>query len=444
MAIAKTIYIDKSSDKFLLDAYNGTGGFKFGYYLVPHGREDEDDFKTRQTLAIYPNYCRKLVGVLMGFLTKDAPSREDMSDLYAQFVSNADGQGKELDAVLFVYQRLAMILGTVYIIVDKPTTQGDTKATEAMPYLAMRKRNQLVHECKDACGVWDSVTFCEEVSGKTQYRTFTKTGWQITEHENGSGVLSQGTYNLGEVPVVPLHIAEPLEPTDSECTSFYYDIAQRVWELYNVLSEMRDQERQQAFAILTMPYTDPSELEKLKDITIGTKNGLPYNANGGGQPAFIAPPPDPLQHFTARIESIKADIFSLASLEFIGNVQPSGEALSWHFTQTNSALNSMAKGFENAENHICRLVHKWQGQTPQGKISYPNNFNIADVKKALEIAMDSINLNLGPVFNRTVKKLAARQVLQNDVSAQTLADIEADIDANGDIYGDRLQQQAGL
>lgn len=448
MAIATQTKLDKTSDQFLLDSYSGLGGYASGAYLVPHGREEDDDLLERKNLAVYRNYARKVVNVFIGFLWKQGPTR-DTDDLYAQFMVNANGAGGKLNAVLSSYQRLAMLLGTVYVIVDKAKTQGQTKADQAVPYLALRLKSQLVAESKNAAGVWQSVTFSEMDGKDTVYRTFALNGWKLTKDIEGNDVVikdgkaEQGTYTLNRVPVVRLHISEPLNPTDSYSQSFFYDLAQLCWELYNVSSELRELERQQAFSILTFPVADDKERERLQNLQVGTKNGLAYNPAGGGKPGYIAPPPDPMEHCMKRMAAIVDEIYCLANLEFIGSVQPSGEALSWHFMETNCSLSDMAEQGERAETEIAQLVYLWQGQTFNGNISYPADFNMSDVAKELGIALDAITMDMGPEFVKALKKRSVRQVLGNDVSAQTMTAIDAEIDAQGDTYGNRLAQQAG-
>jgi hypothetical protein len=433
--------IDRTSDQFLLDAYSGQGGFATGEYLVAHPRESDEKFTRRKELAVYPNYCRKIVNVFMGFLWKQAPNRET-DELYGQFMANADGAGSKLDALLFSYQRLAMILGTVYIIVDKPKTQGQTRADQALPYLALRLPGQLESETKDAAGRWTSVTFSETLDGETVYRTFTTTGWKLSKKADGSDVIDQGEYSLGRVPVVRFHIEKPLDPTDSRSQSWFYDLAGLNWDLFNARSELRELFRGQTFAILALPVADASEMEKLKDLTISTENALTFNATAGGQPGFIAPPADPVKLYIEQIAGTVTDIYRVANLEFVGGVQQSGVALSFHFQEANSSLGGMAGEGEAAETEIASLVYAWQGREFTGNIAYPNEFNITELKAALEIAMDSVTLGLGAKFDKAIKKRTVRQILANDVAPTTLQAIDDEIDAQGDNYGDRVAQEA--
>lgn len=433
--------IDRTSDPFLLDAYSGQGGFASGGYLIAHPRESDEKFARRQTLAVYPNFTRKIVDVFMGFLWKQSPARES-DDLYTQFAMDADGAGGKLDRLLFSYQRLAMILGTVYLIVDKPQAQGLSRADQAMPYLALRLPGQLIAEQQDAAGRWVSVTFSEIMGRETVYRTFTLQGWVLSQDVQGLQVLGQGNYALGRVPVVRLHIAKPLNPVDSRAQSWVYDLAGLNWDLYNTRSELRELFRAQTFAILALPVVDDSERERLKDLTISTENALTYNPAGGGEPSFIAPPADPVNLYMQQIANTITDMYRVANLEFVGGVQQSGVALSFHFQEANASLRGMAEQCEAAENEIAQLVYLWQGREFDGNISYPAEFNMSDIAQAISIAMDSVTLGIGSEFDKAIKKRLAKQILGNDAAPSTMQAIDAEIDASGDVFGDRLLKQA--
>ncbi len=435
--------IDRTSDQFLLDAYTGKGGFATGEYLLPHPRETADKLALRKQLAVYPNYTRKIVDVYMGFLWKQAPSRE-VDDLYSQFMSDADGAGSSIDRLLFTYQRLAMILGTVYVIVDKAAIDAKTRAEEPLPYLVLRLPGQLVAEEKDVTGRWLSVTFAEKQGKDQVFRTFTRAGWVLSAEKDGSGIIDSGVYQLGQVPVVPLHAAQPLNPTDSRASSWVYDLANLNWDLYNARSELRELFRAQTFAILTLPVNDDREREALKDLTISTENALTYNPTGGGRPEYIAPPPNPIQLYEESIANTVENIYKVANLEFVGGVQQSGVALSFHFQEANSTLRGIAERCEQAENQIAELVALWMGRDFNGHIAYATDFNISDLKEEIAVAMDSVTLGMGPEFDKTIKKRLARKILANDTAPSVMNAIDNEIDAAGDSYGDRLQQQVSV
>lgn len=442
--MAVTNYIDfKSTDQFLLDSYTGKGGYLSGQYLTQHLRESDDKFTRRLKNLVYPNFCRKITDVFMGFLWQQSPNRTVPDDLYAQFVDNCDNQGGKLDQVLASYQRLAMLLGTVFVIVDKPQTQGATRAEQAMPYLSVRLKHQLINEIKDRHGVWQSVTFCEDdEDGGEQYRTFTTTEWFVSKDADKSEIIEQGTHSLGKVPVVRLHIAKPLLPCDTCAETFFYDLAILNWKLYNLESELRELERAQVFSILTVPAASKEERERLTSMKIGTDNGLVYDPTGGGKPDYIAPPSDPTEHYLKRMEQTKDTIYQVANLEFVGGVQQSGVALDFHFRECNSGLRTMAEQCEAAEREVAELVYGWQGSDFEGSIAYANDFNLQDVAKAIGVALDSIPLSMGETYEKSIKKRLAKGVLGNDVDQETLTQIDVEIDAMGDLYQDQLTKEA--
>jgi hypothetical protein len=432
--------INKSSDQFLLASYEGSGGFKTGDYLVRHVREQDDEFLRRKQLAIYPNYCRKIVDVYGGYLWKVPPNRTGLNDVYSAFLKNADGIGTDLDNVLANYQRLANILGTVYIIVDKSPTKATSKADETLPYLTVRFHTQLTNETKDSFGQWKSVTFSETINNETRYRTFTETSWSLSAGEDLVGVAS-GEHGLGRVPIIQLHAMPKLRLMDSKSTSFFSDLSALNWSLFNLHSELRALLRDQTFAILTLPASSKEDRAALSNLTIGTQNGLVYNPANSGVPAFIAPPPDSIESYRKYIADTVGDIYRSANLEFVGGVQASGVALAFHFEEANAAMTTINNETRRAEMEIKDLVARYQKTADEGSVIYNKNFNLIDLAKTLDVAMTAVNMQLGGEFDREIKKRVARNILGNDTNSETMAKIEEEIDADGDVYGNRVAQQ---
>ncbi|WP_240348298.1 arylamine N-acetyltransferase [Methylomonas sp. EFPC1] len=143
-----------------------------------------------------------------------------------------------------------------------------------------------------------------------------------------------------------------------------------------------------------------------------------------------------------EIADTVTDIYRVANLEFVGGVQKSGVALSFHFQECNSTLGDMAENCEAAEVEIASLVYAWQGKTFTGNIAYPKDFNLSDLQTAINIAMDSVTLGMGAEFDKAIKKRLAKQILANDTAPSTMTAIDKEIDAAGDPYGDRIAKQA--
>lgn len=433
--------LNRSSDRFYLDAYTGQGGFLDGSYLIRHPRETDAKFEERQALAIYPNYVGKAVNIYSGFLYQVQPNRET-SEQYARFAQDADGGRRSIDMLMLSYQRLAMLLGTVYIIVDKPKVQARTRADERLPYLALRLPGALAASKTDAAGNFERATFAETVDGETRYRTFTREGWTLSEDQEGREIIEQGSYTLGRVPVVKLHSCLPMDPTDVRAPAWAHDIAQLNWDLYNQVSEMRELFRKQVFSVLTLPVADSNEAQRLTDLKVSTENAITYDPTGGGKPAYIAPPAEPVELYMKNIAATVERIYELANLEFVGGVQQSGVALAFQFQQANRSLLAMAMLAEQAEIEIADLVSRWQGQDFNGVIAYPRDFNLADLGEELKNAMEATSLGISKTFDQEVRKRVARRYLGHNVKAATMEEIDREIESGGDPYGDRIAKEA--
>jgi len=437
--------ISRASDQFRLDAYTGEGGFLSGAYLQQFPREGAPNFKDRQEVAVYPNYVRKVVDIYSGFLWQREPTREGGAG-YADFAANADGIGTSLNMLMQSYQRRAMLLGTVYILVDRPQGEALTKADEKLPYLVMREPSALVDYRTDGFGRFEWCVFSEVVDQKTQeirYRRFDAATWRVSSDPGGQSIIEQGEHKLGRVPVARLHSTLPLLPTDIRAQAWIHDLAQLNWDLFNQVSELRMLFRQQVFAMLKLPAKDDAERERLQNLAIGPNNALSYDPTDGGEPGFIAPPPDPVKAYQDNITATIERIYQMANLEFVGGVQQSGVALSFHFQEANRTLGLIAALTEQAERDIAALVAAWQGGKWGGNIAYARDFNLVDLAETLKQGMEAIQLEISPTFDAELKKRLARQVLGHGVAQATLSEIDQEITAGGDPYMDRIQQAAG-
>jgi len=415
--------------------------FETGAYLIKFPNESDAKYANRQELGVYPNYVSKIVDIYSGFLWQREPIREG-PDLYARFTANANGAGKSLNWLLQVFQRQAMLLGTVYVLVDKSERVAATRADDRGVYVVMRSPDDLIGYVLDGMGGFARCCFSEIQDGVTRYRHFDAEGWKISSDARGEHVLAEGSYGFGRPPVVALHSTIPLREGDVEARPWVYPLAQLNWDLYNQCSELRWLFRSQAFAMLKLPVKDRAERDRLAQMVIGPNNALAYDPSDGGEPGFIAPPPEPVTAYQANIAATIERIYALANLEFVGGVQQSGVALAFHFQEANRTLGMMAANLEQAERQIAGFVCAWNGIEFQRNIAYPRDFNLTDLAQELTLAMESVQLGVSPTFDQEVKKRVARQVLGHGVQQATMDQIDREIEAGGDIYGDRAAKAA--
>ncbi|CAK0766032.1 conserved hypothetical protein [Gammaproteobacteria bacterium] len=440
-----------NTDQFILDAYTGGGGFRDGSYLVRHSREMDGKYQRRQQLSTYPNYLKKVVNIHLGFLFGKSAERIGGGDTWKKVSENADGAGTPMQKLLARHYRMALLLGTVLLIVDKPRGSPLTKAQEKPPYVAIRLPGQVAGYLLDDAGGFTEITFAEiAANGKIRYRHFDAASWWVADGSDGTGNREEGAHNLGRVPVVRLQCDSPLSPKEWRAEPWARGLADISFDLFNALSELRELFRNQTFSILTLPVMDKEQAQALKSLKIGTDNAMPYYPDGGGRPDFIAPPSDPVSLYLKYLDWLLARIYQIADLEFTGgaskegsgHTQGSGVALSFQFQQANRSLAGMAAEIERAETEIAALVSAWSGETWDGTISYPREFNVVDLQAELKIAMDSLTLGISKTFDATLKKRVARDILGGRVDPKTIDKIDLEIDAGGDPYGDRIAAAA--
>jgi hypothetical protein len=444
------------TDTHLMDAYTGRGGFETGAYLVRHGRESDEKYANRQAICTYPNYVRKVLNAYLGTLFGAPAQRSGAAPAWAALQANADGTGGQIDDVMRRAERLAMLLGSVYLVVDRPQGRAVTRADDRalMPYVVVRKPADVADLRLSRLGGVERVVFRDrDAAGEPVFRGWDAQRWWISTDEGGESLVTgaddrpaSGEHGLGRVPVVRLHSSDPLEVTDARADPWVRDLAALAMDLFNLWSELRELLRSQTFSIFTLPIADAAEVERLRThgLTIGTENAVPYDPSRGGAPGYVAPPDGPVTLYQQQIKDTVARIYELANLEFIGSSQASGVALEYHTRNANKTLGLFAQGLELAEMEVGRLACAWMGEDAADlRSTYPKSFDVEDLRLRLGEAMDAVALDMGAEFNRLLKARTARQVLGDAVGPTDYEAIDRELAAQGDPYGDRAAAEMG-
>jgi len=418
--------------QFLVDAYTSLGGFKDGSYLIRYPRETDEKYNRRKQLAVYPNFVKKIVDTFVSFLFKNPPVRDTSKNPeYAEFIEDVDLKGTYIDDFMRHIARLSLIFGTVFVVIDTPKEGGK-------PYATVRLPSQLAKVELDEYGRIVKVVFAE---GTEQFRAFEPNRWIVSKDPGQKIVLEAGEHNLGIVPVVPVSWSEPLLPNEVLTVPFIWDIARLNFDLYNAISELREILRNVTFPVLTLPVKDEAMLQKLKNITIGTENFVPYTPEGGGKPDYIAPPEGPAKTLLEYINFLISQIYKAVNLEFAlgSHSQKSGVALEFEFQQLNTLLTGLALQMEKAEYAIADLVAKWNGKERfEGTISYRKDFSFRDLERELKVAIDAIALNISETFNAELKKKLAREILGDFVDEKIFAKIDLEVERQKEYGGESL------
>lgn len=430
--------MDINDYKFLLDAYNGSGGFKDGSYLVSHPRETSEKYNKRKELAYYLNYVAAVINSHVNPVFRKEPEREwKDNDLFSTFTTDTDTLGTSLNRFMKRAGLIAKIDAVAFIVIDnvaeQPGNMADVISQRALPYAYIVKPSQVKDYKTNKAGrltefTYEVATDANKNNQATETWTWTTTTWTC---QYANGEKKEGLHQLKRLPVVPFY-ARPYEPGDVLPQSEFYNIAKTNKRLFNLCSEIDELIRNQAFNILTYPASEGQTQDEVKEVTVGTENVMSYDGTLKGKPEFIAPSADPLQQLRDERKDLIEEIYRMAELSHVTGVETksSGVAKQWDFNQTNQVLSDFALNAEEAEREVAKIFELWTNTTVSYYCKYSDDFGIVDVAAALDEVSKALDLNIGGKFNVEAKKKAVAIYL-NDLPEDRYDAVVDDIDERG-------------
>ncbi len=425
--------------RLLEDAYAGTGGFLDGGYLIPHVRETLDKYIRRKALSYYANYVKAVVNSLVNpIFRKDAvrnwEGKNSDSQMFSKFQVDVDRKGTNIKRFMKKALKKAKLHGVCFIVVDNVGEQPETMAgaleKRAFPYAYLVFPKQVKeYECNED-GVLISITyetysrrFSGSASNITTRWTWTETTWKREKE----GKTVEQEHSLGVVPVIPLFGVDA-DDGDMLPIGELLAIARINLTIFNLCSELRELLRNQAFSILCLPITEAIDYAGIEELKTGTDNALNFDGNGS-PPVFITPSAEQAALLQNELSRLVEEIYRLASLSSVVGVQQktSGVAKQWDFENTNQSLSDMAENCQEAERKMAVLFEKWTGSQIGYSCIYPDDFGIVDVTEALDDVTKALDLNIGGVFDKEVKRRAV-EVYLSDLPEERFDAVMDDID----------------
>lgn len=445
-----------NDEQFLSDSYYGDGGYKDGSYVVPHPRETPLKYGRRKLLAYYFNYVKPCVDGNVNPIFKELPVRsyKTGSPYFEGFLADCDLKGTSLDQFIKGAALEAKLYGLCVVFVDNfggeelsQLSRLEAEQKRRYPYVYTLRNSQIKEYAYDHTGKLTSLTFEERRinpgDGKEQQITWTWTAEYI--HRQAQGEAEQVMENkLGRIPVVLLYGAKPRKG-ELKPTSGFYQVAKANLALYNACSELRELLRSQAFNILTYGIGEDDNYDKVKEIVASTENVMVYRGNLNA-PQYIAPSAAPAEMLLSEIKLLVEEIYRMAGLASVTGVQTevSGAAKAWDFESTNTALSEFAKNVEQAEREIAQIFGVYTGTDLEFTSKYSENFGIEDTGAELDEITKALGLMIGGIFDRELKKKAARVMFKNlddAVINEVTDDIESRAADELQVKGEQLTAQ---
>jgi len=431
---------------FMTHAYEGTGGFRDGNYLVPHTREMF--FTNRKQLSAYRNYIRPITRALIEPVFVDEATRlltdtagtdvDPETTLFGTFIQDADNRGASLQSFSEDVCTYARLHGVTFVVMDnypqdmQPETTEKAIEDRIMPYIYSRYAYDVDSYTTDKFGRLTSITFCEEpaINSKgekeARYRIWTDMYSVVLTKDGKGGMVQVETpviHGLGVLPVITVYGAKRRN-TSALVEPPLYDLARLNTVIYNKDSEIRDQERAQAFSNF---YIQSSESG---NFTLGPHNVIILPMETSITPGFASPDPNILAGLVSNGKELTDALFQMAEQQGVKGVQSasSGVAIQWDFYSTESQLKKTSSMATRFENEVHDLFKAYTGEELVYTVQYPDSFQPGDVKTTITIYKDVLGMTPPEVLRVKIWEKIARALL-SDEDPKELQDIIDEMEA---------------
>jgi len=478
--------------------YLGGDEFREAYLKKFSAREDQEDFNTRKDITPVPKFAGAAINDIRNAIYQRMRdiTRRGGSRTYQYAVSGenlgVDHRGSTMNAFIGVKVLTELlVMGRVGVFVDAPRVSPGATLKEAgitQPYLYKYDIEDILSwTCsnpekpsefqavllRDTTIEYDQATLLPTVSAQ-RYR-------YLRINENGR--VSLQFYNLKKEPVD--QDGNPGGEIELELTripftlldiggSLIRDVCQQQIALLNLGSSdvnyalranfpfyVEQRDGRAAGAHLRIAATEDGTATSGgqgaadTDIKVGVTHGRTYD-KGMNQPAFIAPPAEPLRASLELQDRLKRDIRELVNLAVSAlAVRVSAESKQMDNQGLEAGLSYIGLVLESAERQIAEHWAAYEERTPSKRqvatIKYPDRYSLKTDADRIKEATDLTKL-MNSVPGRKVKRELAKGIVQallgGKISVDDLEAINQEIDnahyTNSDPQTIILAAQAGL
>ena len=411
---------------YFIRSYLGGIEYKNGSYLHRYATELDLEYAKRVFNTALDNHCRNVVQIYSSFLFR-VPATRELGSLKEEpsidnFIKDCDLDGNSFESQIKQAQIYSSIYGSCWLILDKPSTNLNTRADELQqdirPYLTLvTPENVLDWNFKRELNGKYSLDFLkvrEEVDkrGGVYYRIWTPETIECYYQRNNrtDPILKESFPNqIGRIPAIILYNQKSHKRGIG--LSDLTDIADLQKGIYNEYSEIEQ---------LIRLSNNPS-LVKTPDVNASAGAGAIINMPDGLDPnlkPYLLQPSG--QNLTSIMECINKKVEAIDRISHIGSVRAtaqgtqSGIALQTEFQLLNAKLSEKADNLQIAEENLFRIYALFQNKAFDGEITYPDTFNLRDYATDLQYYLQAKNSGVqSPAFIKEIDKEIARGVVED-------------------------------
>ena len=434
LAVTHESYADLAKQaNYLYRSYIGGNTYRAGSYLTQYIGEQNapgNQYQKRLNATPLDNHVQTTVDIYRSFLFRNAPRRElgllANNPLVGEWLRDTDQEGQGMDSFLKTANDLAMVTGSVWILVDKPTYKVQTQAEEIAlgirAYACMYSPQNVLdwNYERNIAGKLE-LTYIKVRESENAHKA-TYTIWtpelveKYTMSKNEQGELEDITgYDVYDNPLgyVPFVNHAPIKsPVKGIGYSLVADVADSQKFIYNLLSELEQTIRISSHPTLAKTASTDASAGAGAIVT------MPEDMDPGLRPFLLQPTSAGidgiLNTITNTVDSIKRMTHTSAVQATKGSPM-SGVALQTERQLLNAKLTDLADTLRETEIKMWNIWLDWQAlDMPQDfYIEYPTSFDIRDEHQEIELMRKAIEINDDPEFVQYVKD-EIRGIIEED------------------------------
>jgi len=401
--------------KFVSDFYNGTGGVFDGSYLKSYIRESF--YENRQQQCSYRNFIKPIVRSTIDPVFASTISRTTINPIHEDFLENVDNRNTNINQHIDSVLTNTRLHGVCFTVMDNfydiPLSQQEVLETRRYPYVYIQTADTVYSYTTDDFNRLISISFYEYVKEDDEWIKLVTTWdpiYTTRRWYDQDKVIreTQNPHNLGVLPV----IATYLNP-NSEILPHppVYDMTKLAYTIFNKDSEIRDQERAQAFSIFYM-QTDTEN----SNVTVGPRNAIiiPAGDDITITPGYVSPDSNILKTLMENNEKLVNSLYAIAQQNGIHAVkETSGIAETYKFRSTNEQLKKTAKLAKEYEIKLANLFSQYINTEFDYEVSYPVTFDPYYASLSVDQLLKLLEVELSPEVTVEIKKLLVSKVFDS-------------------------------
>jgi hypothetical protein len=422
---------------FFYRSYIGGELYQAGEYLIKYLGEQNtpgDSYAKRIAATPLDNHVKTTVDIYGSFLFRNLPKRTlgnlVMNPQVMNFVHDIDNNGTSFDTFMKQVNDMAMVLGNMWILVDKPdyavTTQAEQEAMGIKAYCAAYTPQNVLdwHYRKTVAGKME-LDYIKVIEFEDKHQ-MQVVEWKkdhihkyTVQKDSDTGeygdVIEQFDY-LNPLGMIPFINYAPLpSATQGIGISLINDIAYAQKYIYNLLSELEQNIRISGHpSLVKTPSTQASA-------GAGAIITVQEDMEPGLKPYLLQPAGSSIDGILKSIDKVVQSIHRMthtSAVQIMRGSPMSGTALQTERQLLSTKLVDISHVLHETEAKIWTLWFKWMNidQPQDFSIEYAETFDIRDEHSDLELYKKAIDTVQNDEFKIEMMKMIADMLIEDETT----------------------------